>query len=218
MKLNRNQKILIIVGLVLIILLSNGGFNLSLINIQKIWPVEKYFDNPWATNNGSPRILQAIQYQNSVSETSRSIVIPDTNLVIGSRIEYYISYIDGGVNSPDASIDFNGVNVAKVRFLSHGQVITGTANVAHDLLRENNEITISHTNAWGGWSKVSYDVILVLGYDIDPIDDPDQGGGGGGGLDDLWGWLNSYTYAFNIKIPNYIFVAVAFLLLVLGRR
>jgi len=43
-------------------------------------------------------------------------------------------------------------------------------------------------------------------------------GGGGGGLGDLWGWLSSYTYVFNIKIPNYIFVAAAFLLLVLGRR
>jgi len=77
------------------------------------------------------------------------------------------------------------------------------------------QVTFDFTVSITAPSSTPYTAYVATGSIVQQSP-PDETGGGG--LDDLWGWLNSYTYISNIKIPNYIFVAAAFLLLVMGRR
>ena len=135
------------------------------ITVQVPWPYvyEKYlFSN----------VILRTNQVDIVQELNTQINRVDLNKIIGGRIDYTITYLEGNsVPNPDGMIAFNGEKILE-QPLQKNVPINGSIDITGKILYDNN-LTIALASTLLFWAKASFTIKLSLGFTEKPDFNPD---------------------------------------------
>ena len=94
----------------------------------------------------------------------------DMPILLGGKLEYTVSYLQGTPLAENADIYFNGSLIVRER-LNKGETKTGSFDLT-GLIFSSNTTTIGIVSAPGFWSEVLFDVWVTLGYSEEPVIEP----------------------------------------------
>lgn len=94
----------------------------------------------------------------------------DTTTLLGGKLEYTVSYLQGTPLAENADIYFNGSLIVR-EHLEKGETKTGSFDLT-GLIFSSNTTTIGIESFIGFWSEVLFDIWITLGYSEDPVIEP----------------------------------------------